>query len=188
MPRDNADREQMLALIARLHMLLLDLIGKPPSPPPLAVMSPPAPAVSPPSSSAPTISAADPKCNPILHAGFGGGSLGWGMTFRVATAQECCDACRAHARACVESHSRGKVYYLRRWQGNVTEERCPSHMSSNEDGTHQAQPCNVFVFCPTPHSAGGLCWSNDVWNHSYGEWCIRSPQRFPALICHAAPF
>ena len=45
--------------------------------------------------------------------------------------------------------------------------------------THKAQPCNVFVFCPTPEAEGALCWSNDVWNHSYGE-CWLKNQRDPS--------
>jgi hypothetical protein len=151
--------------IGRLRTLLVDMIALPPPPVHTPAAQPP-----PPPPKLPDFGAADSACNPVSHAGFGGGSLGWGMTFKVASAQECCDACRAHARTCADVHSKGKVYYPRRWQGNITEERCPTHMSSNEDGTHQAQPCNIFVFCPTPLSAGGLCWSNDVWNHSYGEW------------------
>ena len=62
----------------------------------------------------------------------------------------------------------GKVYMTRTWEGKQIEERCPATMTSNEAGTHKAQPCNVFVFCPTRLAEGGLCWSNDVWNHSYG--------------------
>ena len=108
------------------------------------------------------------SCNPRLHAGYAGGSLGWGMTFKVATAQECCEACQAHARTCAQADAKGKMYYRRNWQGKVTDERCPATMSSNELGTHVAQPCNVFTFCPTPIAEGGLCWSNDVWNHTYG--------------------
>ena len=108
------------------------------------------------------------SCNPTLHAGYAGGSLGWGMTFKVATAQECCEACQAHARTCAQPDSKGKLYYKRKWQGVLVDERCPSTMSSNELGTHAAQACNVFTFCPTPISEGGLCWSNDVWNHTYG--------------------
>ena len=112
---------------------------------------------------------ANASCNAKLHAGYGGGAFTWGMTFKVSSAQECCDACTAHARTCVDQISVGQPYYERRWQGNTTVERCPSHMSSNEEGTHKAAPCNIWVFCPTLLEDGGLCWSNDVWNHSYGE-------------------
>ena len=121
------------------------------------------------SAAASALAASDRGCNPRAHAGYGGGSLGWGMSFKVETAQECCDACRAHAQTCVSADAKGKVYYRRKWQGTVVDERCASVMSSNELGTHAAQPCNVFVFCPTPLAEGSLCWSNDVWNHSYGE-------------------
>ena len=117
----------------------------------------------------------DASCHATLHAGYAGGSLGWGMTFKVATAQECCEACKAHARVCAQGESsKGQVYYRRTWEGKTTEERCPSTMSSNELGTHQAERCNVFVFCPTPTSDGGLCWSNDVWNHTYGECWLKN--------------
>eukprot|EP00965_Chrysotila_dentata_P033710 1121700-Pleurochrysis_carterae.AAC.2 len=50
---------------------------------------------------------ADSRCHPTPHAGFNGGSLGWGMSFKVSTAQECCDACRqpfcvpSYALSCV---------------------------------------------------------------------------------------
>ena len=111
----------------------------------------------------------DASCNPTLHAGYAGGSLGWGMNFKVASAKECCEACKAHARTCGSADSKGKVYYTRTWEGKTTEERCPATMSSNELGTHPAERCNVFVYCPTPIAEGGLCWSNDVWNHTYGE-------------------
>ena len=85
----------------------------------------------------------DPVCNPTLHAGYAGGSLGWGMTFKVATAKECCEACQAHARVCASGkESHGKAYYQRSWEGKVTEEKCAATMSSNEDGTHAAQGCN----------------------------------------------
>ena len=58
----------------------------------------------------------------------------------------------------------------------MVEERCAGEMNSNEAGTHKAQPCNVFVYCPTPLSDGGLCWSNDVWNHTSGEcWLKNQP-------------
>ena len=129
-----------------------------------------------------TYARADSQCNPMLHAGYGGGSLGWGMSFKVATAQECCDACRAHAATCTgNATKKGAVYYKRKWNNTVVEERCQGSMSSNEDGTHPAQPCNVFVFCPTPPSEGGLCWSNDVWDHKYGEcWLKNQPKpHFP---------
>jgi len=119
---------------------------------------------------------ANATCNAKLHAGYGGGAFTWGMSYHVSSAQECCDACLSHASTCTEEGSVGKVYYHRKWEGNVTAERCPSHMSSNEGGTHKAQPCNIWVFCPTLPSDGGLCWSNDVWNHSYGEcWLKNQP-------------
>ena len=126
--------------------------------------------------------AADASCNPTLHLGVGGGSLGWGMSFKVATAQECCDACRSHAQTCASHNATGKIYYERSWSGKTISERCPSSMSSNEDGTHPAKPCNVFVFCPTPLAQGGLCWSNDVWNHTYGEVRRSTPQHVYACL------
>lgn len=74
---------------------------------------------------------ADPSCNPTLHAGFSGGSLNWGMSFKVATAAECCAACKAHAEVCTGQGNAGKVYWQRTWQGKTTEERCQGTMSSN---------------------------------------------------------
>ena len=46
-------------------------------------------------------------------------------------------------------------------------------LPTHQAGTRTAQPCNVYVFCPTRPSDGGLCWSNDVWNHSYGECWLK---------------
>ena len=149
--------------------------------PPL--VSPPPPLTSPPppplASSPPPRDSyhADPSCHPTQHAGFNGGSLNWGMSFKVYTAQECCDACKAHARTCVPG-SGGTVYFRRiTWEGKAVDERCAGSMNSNEHGSAKAQPCNVFTYCPTPLAAGGLCWSNDVWNHTYGEcWLKHQPR------------
>ena len=103
------------------------------------------------------------------------------------TAQLCCDACRAQAQKCADPAMAGQVYLTRSWAGGRFDERCASTMTSNEEGTRAAQPCNVYVFCPNrarPSDAGtdtsgsrnthgGLCWSNDVWNHSYGECWLK---------------
>ena len=168
--RLSALEARMAALEATLRQHLL------PAATPVAASSPPSAAPPPPSASpsfapppppksaAVDFGAANAFCNPTPHAGYGGGSLGWGMSFKVATAQECCDACKAHAQTCIGEDAKGKTYYQRSWQGSVTAEKCPATMSSNEDGTHKAAPCNIFTFCPTPPSEGGLCWSNDVWN------------------------
>lgn len=115
---------------------------------------------------------AHPSCNPQPHAGYSGGSLNWGMAFKVSSAQECCEACKAHATTCVPGAG-GRVYLNRTWEGHTIAERCAKDMTSNELGTHAAQPCNVFVYCPTPHAEGGLCWSNDVWNHTAGECWLK---------------
>ena len=32
--------------------------------------------------------------------------------------------------------------------------------------------CNTWVYCSYP-----LCWSNDVWNHSYGECWLKNQPR-----------
>ena len=145
-----------------------------------AVSSPPPPSPSPAATSEGGPHAvADEGCQPTLHAGFNGGSLNWGMTFKVESAQQCCDACRAHAKVCSEVGAGGKVFLTREWEGKKIEERCASTMNSNEEGTKAAAPCNVFVYCPTPLAKGGLCWSNDVWNHSFGE-CWLKNQRNPA--------
>ena len=168
---------------------------------------------------------ANATCNAKLHAGYGGGAFTWGMSYHVSSAQECCDACLSHASTCTEEGSVGKVYYHRKWEGNVTAEacvprleartsgfgcypaallpallprteqpgdrdsppqRCPSHMSSNEGGTHKAQPCNIWVFCPTLPSDGGLCWSNDVWNHSCASLGASSPASAAIAVARAS--
>ena len=184
-----AAQQRVAALLGRSILSVNAPLARPlhVSPPPMASRPPP-PASRPPppnpvasqtftmgnySAAASALAATDQGCNPRAHAGYAGGSLGWGMSFKVETAQECCDACRAHALMCVGADSAGKVYYRRKWQGAAIDERCASVMSSNELGTHAAQPCNIFVFCPTPLAEGSLCWSNDVWNHSYGEPAVR---------------
>ena len=48
------------------------------------------------------------------------------------TAQECCDACRAHAAKCVNPAMAGQVYLRRRWGKQQIEERCAATMTSNE--------------------------------------------------------
>jgi hypothetical protein len=102
---------------------------------------------------------ADARCQPTLHAGFSGGALNWGMSFKVETAQECCDACRAnpnphnhphphpnpdltaqeccdacraHAAKCTDPAMAGRVYATRRWEKQQIDERCPATMTSNE--------------------------------------------------------
>ena len=54
------------------------------------------------------------------------------MSFKVETAQECCDACRAHATKCVDPAMAGQVYLRRRWGKQQIEERCAATMTSNE--------------------------------------------------------
>ena len=76
--------------------------------------------------------AADARCQPTLHAGFSGGALNWGPRFKVETAQECCDACRAHAAKCTDPAMAGQVYMTRRWEQQQIDERCPATMTSNE--------------------------------------------------------
>ena len=175
------------AAISELRTLASDmrtLASEMRSPPPPPLVSPPPPLTSPPpppplASSPPPRDSyhADPSCHPTQHAGFNGGSLNWGMSFKVYTAQECCDACKAHARTCVPG-SGGTVYFRRiTWEGKAVDERCAGSMNSNEHGSAKAQPCNIFTYCPTPLAAGGLCWSNDVWNHTYGEcWLKHQPR------------
>ena len=46
------------------------------------------------------------------------GALTWGMTFKVETAGECCDACRAHHRLCGPGKT-GSVFWRRTWEGKV---------------------------------------------------------------------
>ena len=122
------------------------------SPPPPPLVSPPPPLTSPPpppplASSPPPRDSyhADPSCHPTQHAGFNGGSLNWGMSFKVYTAQECCDACKAHARICVPG-SGGTVYFRRiTWEGKTVDERCAGSMNSNEHGSAKAQPQRLHL-------------------------------------------
>ena len=106
---------------------------------------------------------AEASCHPQLSAGYGGGAFTWGMAFKVETAAACCDACKAHARVCGGASNEGKVYMTRRFDGKEKEEKCTKSMGSNEGDQAILGKCNTWVFCPTPVSAGGLCWSNDVW-------------------------
>ena len=115
---------------------------------------------------------ADPTCHPTLSAGFGGGAFTWGMTFKVESAAACCAACKAHAATCGEGKE-GQPYYTRVFKGESKEEKCTKSMGSNEGDKAQAGKCNTWVYCPTPDANGGLCWSNDVWNHTYGECWLK---------------
>ena len=83
--------------------------------------------------------AADARCQPTLHAGFSGGALNWGPRFKVETAQECCDACRAHAAKCTDPAMAGQVYMTRRWEQQQIDERCPATMTSNEVGEYVSE-------------------------------------------------
>ena len=83
------------------------------------------------------------------------------------------------ARATCGPTAEGSVFTKRRFDGKETEERCTKSMGSNEGDKAQLGKCNVWVFCPTPLAEGGLCWSNDVWNHTYGE-CWLKHQLNPA--------
>jgi hypothetical protein len=40
------------------------------------------------------------SCGEHPHSGRDGQLLNWGLTYRVGSAQECCDRCRAHPRGC----------------------------------------------------------------------------------------
>ena len=42
----------------------------------------------------------DPSCGEHPHSGRDGKLLSWGMSYRTASAQECCDQCKAHAKRC----------------------------------------------------------------------------------------
>lgn len=81
---------------------------------------------------------ADPTCNPTLHAGFQGGSLNWGMSFKTRTAEECCNACKAHAKTCVPGAG-GRMYMNRTtFGGKVVREYCAETQTSNELGVAKA--------------------------------------------------
>ena len=98
------------------------------------------------------------------------------MSFKVESAAACCEACRAHARTCGPK-AEGVVFTRRTFKGSTTEEKCSKSMGSNEGDKAQLGKCNTWVFCPTPEAEGGLCWSNDVWNHTYGEcWLKHQPK------------
>ena len=46
-------------------------------------------------------------------------------------------------------------------------------MDSYEHVTPDGKPSNAFVFCARPPDQGGLCWSSDLWNHTYGECWLK---------------
>ena len=108
-------------------------------------------------------------CHATPHAGFGGHAFTWGMTFKVETAAECCAACRAHASTCGPD-ARGKTFMTRKFKGQATAEVCGAPINSDS----AASRCNTWVFCPTPESEGGLCWSNDIHNHTFGECWLKA--------------
>lgn len=101
-------------------------------------------------------------CNPIPHAGFSGDpTFTWGLVFKTESEQDCCGACQAHRRMCGPGGA-GKVYVTRQFRGNAVAARC---------GTNE-HTCNTWVFCPVREETGGRCWSNDKWNHTFGEWHV----------------
>eukprot|EP00966_Prymnesium_polylepis_P207811 4813765-Prymnesium_polylepis.2 len=81
----------------------------------------------------------------------------WGLTFRVKSAAECCQACARHQALCGKGEeSKGKAY----WHDG---RRCSGR---------RAKTCNAWVFCGGPR-----CFSYDVHNHSFGECALRlSPE------------
>uniref|UniRef100_A0A7S0N6E9 Apple domain-containing protein n=1 Tax=Pyramimonas obovata TaxID=1411642 RepID=A0A7S0N6E9_9CHLO len=105
------------------------------------------------------------ECHAERHAGYDGHAFTWGMSFRVHTAGECCDACAAHQRVCGQSASEGREFY--RIGGR--RETC-----NRPPGSPESFACNVWVFCPEP-----LCWANDIHNHTLGE-CWLKHQADPA--------
>ncbi|KAG8459011.1 hypothetical protein KFE25_006556 [Diacronema lutheri] len=115
-------------------------------------------------------------CVHHAHAGFDGSAFTWGMSFKTATAQECCEACQAHASICSAPGSHGARFWRARLSGALG--RCGK----------QGVGCNVFVHCPTP-----LCWANDIHNHTFGEcWLKRqldpARPRSPALGAYPPPY
>ena len=42
----------------------------------------------------------DPSCGEHPHSGRDGAVLTWGLSYRTASAQECCDKCKAHPKHC----------------------------------------------------------------------------------------
>jgi hypothetical protein len=94
---------------------------------------------------------ADATCNPTPHAGFQGGSLNWGMGFKLNTAQECCDACKAHAKICVQGAA-GKAFHTRMVDGKPQESHCAGEMNSNEQGTAKVGDAKYRAASMQPHS------------------------------------
>ncbi len=77
----------------------------PPSPPPSPPPPPPPPPCSPPPSRLPS---ASDDCHTFEHTEMGGGSVvGGGARLRLASARECCEACRAHNPA--QPRPRGRL-------------------------------------------------------------------------------
>lgn len=102
-------------------------------------------------------------CHPTPAAGFGGGAITWGMTFKTESALECCSACQAHQRICSSPESLHTIFHTRRFRGDSVSARCAPVQG---DPKERIRPCNIWLFCPEPR-----CWSRDRWNHTFGECC-----------------
>ena len=104
-------------------------------------------------------------CHPVPHAGFGGGAITWGMSFKTMTALDCCSACAAHARICAGPQSLNTIFYTRHFEGRSVSARC-APVQGDPEGT--IRPCNIWLYCPEAR-----CWSRDRWNHTFGECWLK---------------
>ncbi|KAK3264525.1 hypothetical protein CYMTET_26742 [Cymbomonas tetramitiformis] len=106
----------------------------------------------------------DADCHGEAHAGYEGHAFTWGMSFKTASAAECCAACKAHQKICGDQDDPSPVsktfFHASSMAGSTN--------CGGGTGPPAYQSCNVFIFCPEP-----LCWANDVHNHTFGECWLK---------------
>ena len=97
--------------------------------------------------------AMDATCHAHLNTGFAGDrAVVWGMTFKVASAAECCAACQTHAAACSKKGA-GATH----WWPARPEMTCGGN-----------PPCNIWTFCPEEQ-----CFAFDIHKHLRGECWLK---------------
>jgi hypothetical protein len=100
-----------------------------------------------------TDSTMGPTCHSHLNTGFSGDrAVVWGMTFKVASAAECCAACQAHAAACSKKNAGGTHWWPAR-----PEMTCGGNPA-----------CNIWTFCPEEQ-----CFAFDIHKHLKGECWLK---------------
>jgi cellobiose-specific phosphotransferase system component IIB len=107
------------------------------------------------------------KCWPNEHSGYDGFALTWGMTFRTASAAECCAACREHSDICSRESSNRSTQFFNTSFGIV------GHCGEAPFKEDEKMVCNIWVYCPPNEKRDGKCWSQDIHDHLEHECWLK---------------